>query len=279
MTQQNNSIQIVIVLYKTALEDSKSFQSLKKHIGCLQTAYDLLIYNNSSEIFVPESKDYKLITAPINMMLAHAYNCALQEGVKNNHKWLLLLDQDTVLTKDYFLSLNMQLNRSDVAGIFPVLKQGEKHLSPMSFSFILGTSGRPNTEKHEGLIENKFIVACNSASVFSVEALNSIGGFPEEFPLDALDVSVCHKLSKGKKKFYLLGTELQHDLSGLNYASVTEKRYRSIIEAELKMSKQAGAICFLATKIHLFLRVVKQCFIKERRPYATTTLRYLFRYK
>ena len=86
-----NRIVIVIVLYKTSLENSKTYTSLTKHIHLFKHEYSLIIYNNSSEISIPEGY-YTLINASENNKLTGAYNFALNFAETNLAEWLLLLD-------------------------------------------------------------------------------------------------------------------------------------------------------------------------------------------
>jgi hypothetical protein len=273
-----STIQIIIVLYKTSLEDSLSFQTLQKNISCLRIKYRLLLYNNSPEIVIPQSENYIVVNATKNDMLLGAYNYALKQAVDNNCKWLLLLDQDTSLTIEYFEALNYVLPTTNAAAIIPKLKCGQKHLAPEMYSSTLGPWGILKDITKSGIIKDKTIAALNSSALLSIKALQSIGGFPNEFPLDMLDICVFYKLSKDKNEFYLLDVELQHDLSVLDYAGkMTHKRYNSIIDSEYKLAKQIGVCCFFVWKLRLFFRVGKQIITPVKRKYSLTTLRYFFK--
>ncbi len=274
-----HSIQVVLVLYKTKLEDSLSYQTFCKYIGKISFPYNLLIYNNSPEIFIPKNADYTIYNADKNNMLSGAYNYAFQRAVKYGHNWLLLLDQDTSLTEAYFDALNLAL-LADVkaAAIFPILKNKKKHLSPHSYSPAFGHWGKIKNIKTKGFINNKIIAAFNSAALISTSALQAIGGFPEEFPLYELDYCVFYRLSKNNESFYLLDVTLIHDLTMLDYQNkMTILRYHSIIDAENKFSKQIGILAIITFKIKLFFRFMKQLIINEKRKYALITLKYLYK--
>lgn len=275
--KNNAAIQIVLVLYKVKLEDSLSFQTLQKNISYLQSDYRLLLYNNSSEIIIPENENYNVINSETNNMLAGAYNYALQKAIENNCKWLLLLDHDTCLTKEYFEQLNIALVLNEnVAAIIPKLQCKQTHLSPKSCNPLFGHWGKMKDIQTEGIIRNKTVQAFNSAALLSVRALQKVGGFPAEFPLYELDYCLFYRLSKNNEIFYVMNVSLSHDLTMLDYRNkMTTARYYSIIDAEYLFSKQLGLLAVLAFKIRLFFRLLKQLIVKEKRPYTFLTLKYL----
>ncbi|MDR3326838.1 MAG: hypothetical protein LBT04_01675 [Prevotellaceae bacterium] len=272
-----NEIQIILVLYRTELQDSLSYLTLCEHIHRLSVPYELLIYNNSTEIKIKESTEYIVVNAEKNNMLAQAYNYALERAVKNNRKWLLLLDQDTFLSEEYFERLNVALNlQVKVAAILPVLKCKDKHLSPRSYSSIFGPWGKTNNIEESGIISNKMVSAFNSVAFLSINSLQETGGFSEEFPLDALDTHLFYKLSRNGGYFYLLDVVLQHNLSVLDYSKyMTKERYDSIVNAEYILSKQMGIIPLMTLKVRLFFRLCKQILVRKKRPYVIATLKIL----
>lgn len=282
MSTNENKILIVLVLYKTKLENSESYKTFSKNVHKLFVTYELLIYNNSQEIIVPENNNYTVFNAPQNNMLACAYNYALGIAIHKQCSWLLLLDQDTNLIAEYFSELNYVLSTnldSNIAAIIPQLKNEDKYLSPVSYSSVFGFWGITKHIEKSGMIKNKTIAAFNSGSLFSICFLQRLNGFPEKFPLDMLDVSIFYNLSKNKASFYLLNVVMEHDLSVLDYINnMTKKRYDSILEAEYNLAKQIGLCCFGVWKIHLFLRIIKQINTKEKREYISETLKFLWRF-
>jgi hypothetical protein len=274
----NHSIQIVLVLYKTKLEDSLSYKTLREHISVLSCSYELLVYNNSPEITIEEKENYVVVNAKQNEMLAGAYSYALQRAVKYGRNWLLLLDQDTCLSKEYFEQLNKALQHENVAAILPKLRYKQVHLSPKSCNSFIGHWGKMRNIQAEGIIQNKTIQAFNSAALIKTDSLQKIGGFSAEFPLYELDYWVFFQLSKNKEQFYLVDVTLYHDLTMLDYENkMTAPRYASIIEAEHKFSKQIGLLAIFAFKGRLIFRLLKQLFVKEKRPYRHLTLKYLLK--
>ena len=275
-----HSIQIVIVLYKIELNASLSYKTLNEYISALSINYELLIYNNSSEIFIESNNGYCVVNAVQNEMLAVAYNYALQRAITKGHNWLLLLDQDTCLTKEYFEHLNAAMCHDNIDVIIPKLKSRMVHLSPKSCCSVIGPWGRMKDIKTAGTIINKTIQAFNSAALITTRSLQKIGGFSLEFPLYELDYWVFYQLSKNNERFYLMDVELSHDLTMLDYHNkMTMSRYYSIIGAEYKYSRKLGLLATSMFKARLLLRLIKQILIKEKRIYIYITLRYLCKIK
>jgi GT2 family glycosyltransferase len=274
-----HSIQIILVLYKTGLKDSLSYKTLCEHISVLLYNYELLIYNNSPEIIIEESKNYVLINAKQNEMLAGAYNFALCRAIECKRNWLLLLDHDTCLTKEYFEQLNIALALNEnIAAIMPKLRYKQIHLSPKSCNPFFGHWGRMRNLQNTGIIEDTTLQAFNSATVLLVKALQNIGGFPLEFPLYELDYCLFYRLSKNREKFYIMNVYLFHDLTMLDYRNkMTIERYILIVGSEYRFAKQLGAFAFLTFKTRLIFRFFKQLIVEEKRKYAKLTIKYLLK--
>lgn len=99
---RSSTIQIILVLYKTTLKDCLSYQSLKQYLPKTSINYELILFNNYSEITIENEQNCTVINSKTNLMLTGAYNYALNIALESGKKWLLLLDQDTLLTEKYF---------------------------------------------------------------------------------------------------------------------------------------------------------------------------------
>lgn len=275
---KGNKILIIIVLYKNKLENSESYLSLKRYIHNLSGIdYNILVYNNSPEINIPKSIEYSVVNAKENKMLCGAYNYALDHATKNKSKWLLLLDQDTSLNENYFFELRSFLNSNqdkEIVAVVPVLKNKDIILSPKEISLFLWSN---KNVKHRGYTKGK-ITAFNSVSLLSVNYLNQIGGFSEEYPLDMLDHWCYHQISKDNKNVYVLNVELEHDLSLLDYEkNVSLSRYEGFLDAEYKFVRKLGIIVYISYKLRLLLRFLKQLLFFKNKTYSQKTLIRLLR--
>lgn len=272
-------IQIVIVLYKTRLEDSLSYQTLSQHISNLKCKYFLLVYNNSPEVKVPESSQYELHVAQQNDMLAIPYNMALCKAKQNNADWILLLDQDTKISADYFSNLNSHLLHvpPGVAALLPQIHSPEqKQISPWTYTPVLGAYGIVRKAK-TGLLTQP-MAAFNSCAVLRVDDIVSIGGFPTDYPLDNLDTCYLYRLWQKRKLAFVFESGVIQNLSQLDYThNMTPQRYAMIMESTKRIAKEQGFIARCVLLARLCVRCIRQCFYADKRKYVRMTLQGLIK--
>ena len=105
------SILAVAVLYKCAVAQSHSVSSLFQILSDdpeLARHFSLVVYDNSPQAQgVAQSADFPVhyFHDPSNGGLAPAYNYALARAEAEGRGWLLLLDQDTALTREFVFEL------------------------------------------------------------------------------------------------------------------------------------------------------------------------------
>jgi GT2 family glycosyltransferase len=270
-----NQILILIVLYKKSIEECVSYRTLKDCIKSQNLRYKLIIYNNSSEYGLTELEDAIVINSDHNGRLSSAYNYAWKYALAEGYQWLLLLDQDSELSEDYFTCLSNSLQRTvddSIVALVPKLVDGNQILSPRKISSV---GWWENTLQHTGIQRGR-VVAFNSLSLLNVNFIQSIGGFSDKYPLDMLDHWYYNQIYLQKKKVYVLDCMISHNLSFQNYErDVDLVRHTEFLEAERLFVKELGLRYYVGYKVKLFLRVIKQYLIFEDKRYATITLKKL----
>lgn len=270
---------IVMVVYKQKLEQSRTFQTMQSTLftkGRLKDEVHVIIYDNSPE---PQSvpREYADVFTykhdPRNLGIAVAYNYAWQAAKQHNSEWLILLDHDTELTQAYadeILSLE-KIDRNQVAAVVPKIVCNEIMISPV-FSDTLQPlkDVRPETG-----IQHRSVMAINSGSAINMLFLNKIGGFNEEFPLDFLDHWLFHEMYEQGYKSFVLDVTLEHELSVMNYDTVSLQRYKSILGSEMHFYKNYKKSLLKRYKRQLLLRTVKQLVFVKNKSIAFHTLRQL----
>ncbi len=268
-------ITIIIVLYKKTLSECISYRSLQQFMKGLGSKYDLIIYNNSSELIIEDSTEYILVNSDKNGKLPQAYNYGLQHAQATKNQWLLLLDQDTEVSAAYFQTLEKELatiDKESTVAVVPKLIDGHMVLSPRIRSAV-GYWEKAIT--HTGYQQER-VVAFNSMSLLSVSFMQSIGGFSENYPLDMLDHWYYNKIYKNRKKVYVLDCAIKHNLSFQHYeAEVSVDRHRGFLDAEALFVRELGKMYVVSYKIKLLLRAVKQFLVFKNKQYARLTLRKL----
>ncbi len=272
----NNKILILLVLYQQTPEESISYRTLSDSIEAFELPYELVIFNNFSDIRIQDSGQYHVINSVENLMLSGAYNHALKLADKYEANWLLLLDQDSTLTKAYFSELSRFLfsnNDKSVVQAVPKLFSGNKMISPHTPCFY---SSYRKSVKKQG-IHKRHIISLNSVSLLNVEFIKSVGGFSPEFPLDMLDYSTSLKIYKAGKKTALLDVALNHDLSVTDKDTyMSEERYKGLLNAESRYYKTKGPVDLKLYKVRLIVRFIKQKLTLKNKELASLTHKHLF---
>lgn len=266
-----SEIYSIVVLYNCKVSESETLKTLNQVFVYLNVKLNVLIYDNTIEKdnnvkgSTFNNLEIEYYHNPFNPGVAAAYNLAIEKGIQNKKKWLILLDQDTTISKSYFKELisstSENILKNDIVCYIPkvVLKTGEV-ISPSKMK--LGGFCQPL--KNRTGLQKKYITAINSGTVLNLTFLESIGGFTNKFPLDMLDHWYFREIYSHKKMVYILNTEIIHDLSIKSFeSSVSAKRYRIILDAE-KEFYNSYLLNFAIYKYRLCLRLIKQLFYKDK---------------
>ena len=248
------SILAVVVLYKCELSQSQTvstlFQILNENPE-LAKQFSLVLYDNSPQpqvLAMAAAFPIRCVHDPSNGGLATAYNFALGCAESEGRAWLLLLDQDTLLTRDFIFELlqaaNTLRNSPAVAAIVPKLTvNGIVHSPAIPFLDQMRRQFLPPKEPIGqdvvGVLQQS-MCAYNSASTFRVSALRSVGGFPSEFWLDFLDHAVFNALFARGDRIYVLYANLVHESSYSDLGSMPIWRMHNVLMAQTLYVKQRG---------------------------------------
>ena len=276
--KKNNSVFVVIVLYGKEPQDCFPLQFLLANGHSFFSDYELLVYNNFNQINILPKNNYQVINVPENNFLSGAYNCALEQAVKSQKKWLLLLDQDAELTIDYLQELTRIFDMDtpeNLGAIIPQIKSKNSFISPKIYFPLTGTHFFKKSIKKTG-IYGKCFSAINSGAILDVETINEIGGFSSKYPLDGLDFWYFYQLHKRKKYVYVMSAVLEHNLSVFDYQTVDILRYKSILDSELRFCSELGRTAVFCWKLKIPLRAIKRLCSKNSN-YTLLTLSYLFK--
>jgi len=277
----NNAVLILIVLYKQNLEDSSSYKSLCQNIDSISFPYEVLVYNNTPSIKIPESDFYAVFNSSENQMLVGAYNYALEVSRKKKFDWLLLLDQDTQLTSQYFLELSNSLNSvsEGVGAILPSVISANIKISPMILSKFFGPFGiKKPYSGTEDLKKTEYVSGINSATILRTKAITKIGGFSKDFPLDFSDHWYFFRLYQLGYSVNCLRVAINHDLSvAKSYNPMGVKRYIQYLEARYLFAKKTSFSVMLALKLRSIIQCISQLLKKSERKFFFHTFRAIFR--
>lgn len=277
-------LQAVVVLYKQRISESKTIVSLCDQIRNSKMTISLLIYDNSPSLQKCEHPITNMIPVvyvhdPTNGGLVPGYNQGLQIAKDNGADWLLLLDQDTVLTARYFETLIAALREhgddTRIAAHTPHIIVRGKCLAPSWFS--MGIHRTIKTSWHG--LARKPITGINSATVVQVSFMDKIGGFDHNFPLDYTDYWLYREIYRHGKMVMVLDISLSHELSAANRDTFRPvSQYRDVLNYEgiFYRSSRSRVVIFVFWS-RLMLRVIKHYFVFKDKGYSQAALSYICR--
>jgi Predicted glycosyltransferases len=215
----SQTILAVLVLYQMQASSSPAFESFLQALGetGLANQFRLLVCDNSA--FHSSVPDTMPLYAsyhhdPSNGGLTRAYSTALNIAEKEGHRWLLLLDQDTVINATYLKELWRQVfalsDNGRCVALAPKLLAKNVIISPAR---VLRFGRLSPVDKTFSGIAPGEIVALNSGTLLRVATVLELGGFNSEFWLDYLDHWIFNRLHHAGYLCYVMDAELSHTLS------------------------------------------------------------------
>ena len=277
-------LQAVVVLYKQKIADSKSVRSLYEQIQNCPLEISLLIYDNSPAAQPAEDPIANLIPVTYihdctNGGLVPAYNQGMRMAEGEGTEWLLLLDQDTLLTAEYFARLSATLQECgddlNIAACVPHIVVRGKSVAPTWFSLGIHCAMKVSWQ---GLAV-KPITTINSGSAVRVSFLRSLGGFSEEYPLNFADYWFYREVYRHGKAVMVMDCVLEHELSVANRDTFRPVgQYRDILKREGMFYRSSGSpIVVIVFWMRLMLRVVKHYLVFKDKGYSKAALSYIGR--
>ncbi len=248
-----------IVIYGTRLEQCNSYRTLRTHLPAALFSECVYVHDNTED----------------NIYLAKAYNQALQIAKQRGKSWLLLLDDDTEVTPQYLQTASQFALQSAIPVAVPYLSDHVgQQLSPKWYNKYSGPFKRLSISKRS---DDDVMMAFNSGAMFHIPTFESLlNNFNEDYPLDYLDFDTFYRLAHQGITPAILEATLRHNLSisdSRNYVSV--HRYRCLMDAELRYTKQLGTIqSIMWYKLRLVARILK--WIVTMHPFVKETAKHLF---
>ncbi|MBS1683014.1 MAG: hypothetical protein JST48_14985 [Bacteroidetes bacterium] len=205
---------VVLVIYQMKIADSPAFQSLSKALKNKNQQASLFIYDNSPlPQAAPDSSSWKITYNhdPANPGVSKAYNEGFVEAKKQNKKWMLLADQDTVFPESFFQTITETIFEKPLTKLLvPIVRNESIIISPFCFRLGKGTAYKTITPKSYSLKKTKFI---NSGLVVSADIFESCDGYDERFPLDFSDLAFAERILKHHDELVVIDAICWHSLS------------------------------------------------------------------
>jgi GT2 family glycosyltransferase len=234
-----SDVLVVIVLFKTKPDESAACTSLRTALNISTAFPEIFIYDNSPHATPPTGRHITYHHDPANSGVSRAYNTASRHAGLKGKKWMLLLDQDTVVGRGYFEKLE-EATKSEpgCVAFVPLVMDSVGLLSPFYFSRgkgkrMLNASGHLSFSKH------RFV---NSGLLIRCSAFVAAGGYDEAIPLDFSDIAFGQRLRSVTEHFCVVNFPLKHGFSGNERPNAEDAlaRFHYFCAGAYAMGKNAG---------------------------------------
>jgi GT2 family glycosyltransferase len=260
----------VVVLYKCSINQSSTCISMRAQDAYDRDAISILIYDNSP---IGDADDlppnWVYVSDPTNKGLSAAYNHAISQAKLSGAHWLLLLDQDSNLPRNFLADLQGDVvlcqEKSEIVAIVPIVFSNQRQVSPIRP--MLGLD-RP----YEGTqtATSVWLTAINSAAAIRVSFVESIGGFSNDFWLDYLDHWLFRRIYDTAHLVYVSNMKIDHNLSVANFNQGLEvSRYKNVLTAEAAFTNECLPIYWrLILTLRLIARAIKHAIFTRNKSMA-----------
>ena len=187
---KNKDIAAVIVTHNPGKEFVQVFDRIKN-----QTDHVIVVDNNSRNSLkvTLKAKKVTVIRNKRNYGIGKALNQGVSKASKAKYKWVLLLDQDTLVDKDVIRKMICVLNDCS-------LKKNIGILSSNSRSKLSGKLAIKSNNSKAKCFEIK--TAITSGSLLSISSFKKTGCFREDYFIEGVDLEYCLRLRKNGFKVF-----------------------------------------------------------------------------
>ena len=234
---------IVVVLHGMAAAESAALGSLSTHLR--EHDRVSVVVQDNSEVPSPDgampSVVEVVVSRPDNPGLGEAYRAAAHLFSARGVEWMVVLDQDTVVTREYLdevvaVASGEAAVPPAVAVLVPRLLDAGRQVSPHGRVRL-----RPRRVSSAPGVVRGFSTHLNSGSVLRLAAVRRVGGLPDGYPLDYLDHALASRLRAAGGLTWLLRSTLDHRLSLLDRRTLSAGRLASILDAEHRYHVEFGS--------------------------------------
>ncbi len=229
MIIESNSAKILAVIVSYNPDLGSLDEAVKALVG--QGVEVLVIDNgsaNQAELVSYELNVKRVLNAD-NLGLGAAHNQGLKFAVEHEFEYLLILDQDSLPLEDMVASLldaHRQKSTSHKVSAVGACYLNSDNQSE-SFFVRFGALKFQRSYPKEGVVKADFLIS--SGSLFSVAALQSIGGMDESLFIDHVDTEwFLRARSQGYQAFGVGAARMQHGLGERTHRMKFARRERNV---------------------------------------------------
>ncbi len=212
-----NNFTILVCLYEKDINTSDTLKSLISN-QCFIRESNVYIWDNSLTHIVSDQlkflkKTFKNLLythTPENLVLSKLYNKVINT-LKDKNGYLLLLDDDSKLPKNFFQEISKQTKKNININLFlPKVSVGGVLVSPAK-DYVYKTS--LFKQINAGVIKSKYITAINSGMIISNRVFFDGFRYDERLRFYGTDNYFMYKYGLKYTSVFVLDTSIEHDLS------------------------------------------------------------------
>lgn len=193
------SLCAVVTTFESDKSLSHNLLMLSEHVSCIILVDDSGL-PNVTDITLDIVPNLIHLRNTNNSGIAYSLNKGVNKAILNGFKWILTLDDDTVVDDDYVDNIIKFLIDSRVENI----------------GLICGSRELNNDEYFQ--IKRNVIT---SGSIFNVKVFLDSGGFSEELFIDLVDFDFCTRVrSKGYQIVQLSNVSMKHKVGNSNSLNI-----------------------------------------------------------
>ncbi|QQV03726.1 MULTISPECIES: glycosyltransferase [Chryseobacterium] len=252
MSNNNKPILFGIVSFREKYWKCKSFLSLIK-------SYKISQFDNNLNIAIYDNTDYEIWDVACDLELGsniyiHYFRDQSNSGISaafnhfsmvaniNNFEWVVFLDQDTYLPKDFYRSYFERSLNSRNNIVLPIVRSNKKILSPTKYSFY--RTSKLNDIPSEVLLKN--ITAINSGIMIRNDFFIANSGYEKKLRIDFCDHEFIERLNNREIFADIIKVYLEQEFSSeINDKSKAIERYRLFLKDMKQYRKNKNKIIFL----------------------------------
>ncbi len=237
----NNSIVATIVIYNKSIENSITCKNI---LSFNEDLIEILIVDNSTSNYgnkaYCEKKNIKYISMGGNQGLSKAYNAAID--LSKDKDVIILFDDDTDVTKQYFEQLQIALDSNPDVDIFAPIIYGQDGViySPNRYNFMRSQYIQEISQE----IPQEEFNAIASCLAIRMRVFQNYR-FNEKLFVDQVDQNFFYDQRKKNKKFMKLNVEIKQNFyqRGLKLSAESGwKRLRLRIIDIMRQTRIIGGI-------------------------------------
>lgn len=211
--QKLEKIAIILLNYNNYIDTIECIKSIKENTNKDNFDYEIIVVDNKSTneslSKLKEVEGITLIEAEENAGFSAGNNVGIKYAIENKSDYILLLNNDTVITENSIDKMYSELKKHDDIGIMScrIMYFDDKELINCcggKISYLKGTAVIYNKgKKYKGndkqeLIYTDFTTGC--CMLMKSELIQEIGLLPEEYFMYYEDVDFCAKVQKSGYK-------------------------------------------------------------------------------